>query len=339
MGLPSLSLKQVPTSSPLSRVLQSPDRTLIISKLVEGVQNAPTVQVKPNVSSVRVGGYSPQDTLWQGNSSSAGTGAHMPTPDPEDTSAQSSEIYSVVAVHVPAEKNKDDQQDTSEDKEASTLPLSSSGESWDKDRTSPKLTSHGVPPLLNQDDRESSLAQPLLLNTVRDSKGQLMLPSLTFQLQSSAGDAVSPLNSERKPLLSDLIDSKREGPSLASLQSIDSSEWSDSGCDDSTVNTPTQPYCNSHYFPSQPVNPDFQMGCQNTSSSDAIFDSGYKQNWMPAILCGTASEDSCEYRRTNYPWTWTAPKKDEEGEEDEYRGGEERLRKIHLEGWVVQIQE
>ncbi|XP_044064350.1 interferon lambda receptor 1 isoform X2 [Siniperca chuatsi] len=334
-------LVPIPSTSP--RVMQSPDSNVIISKLEVCVQSDKTVyamiRVKPNVRPVEVGGYSPQDIpcqAWQGSiGSSVGTGAHSPAPRPKDTSAQS-EIYSVVAVHVPAEKDQDFQQATIEGRGTSNLPLSSSGESWDKGETGPKLTSHGAPPLLNLDACESNPDKPLLLQTVRDTNGQLMLPLLTFQLQSSTGDTVSPLNSERRPLLSDLIDTKKEGPSLASLQSLDSSEWSDSGCDDSTVNTPTQSYCNTHYSPSQPV-PDFHQGCQNTPCSDAIFESGYKQNWMPAILLGTASKDSCEYRRTSYPWTMTGSKKEEEGEED--RGGEESSRQILLGGWVVQMKE
>ncbi|XP_070691308.1 interferon lambda receptor 1 [Pempheris klunzingeri] len=335
-----------PRSSSLPRLLQSPDETLIFSKLEVGVENAPTayatIRVKPKVPSAEVGGYSPQDTPcqpWQGSIGSS-VGPPSPTSNPEDTSAQSSEIYSVVAVHVPAEEDKDDQQAAITYRETSSLPSSSRAESWNKGGTSPKLTSHGVPPPLNLDACESDLDRQLLLHTVRDPNGQLllpslhMLPSLTFQLQSSTGDTASPLNSERKPLLSDVIESKGEGPSLASLQSFDCSEWSDSGCDESSVNTPTQPYCNTHYFPSQPVVPDFHERCQDTPSSDAIFDSGYKQNWVPEIL-SAASKDSCEYRRTNCPWTWTAPKKEEEEEEEE----EEKLGQIHLGNWVVQIQE
>ncbi len=278
---------------------------------------------------VQVGGYSPQDipcqALHASTGSSVGTGAHSPAKNSEVTSAQSSEIYSVVAVHVPAEENQDFKQATIEDKGTSKLLFPSSGESCDKGGTSPKGTSHGVPPLPDLDPCESNPTMPLLLHTVRGPNGQLVLPSLSFQLQSSTG------GTERKPLLSDLIDSKREGPSLASFQSFDSSEWSDSGCDDSTVNTPTQPYCNTNYSPSQPVVADF------TPSSDAIFNSGYKQNWLPAILRGTESKDIFEYRRTNHHWTWTAPKEEEEGEED--RAQEERPTQILLSGWVLQIQE
>lgn len=332
----------VTTSNTPPRVLQSPDKNLIISKAEVFVQSEQTVyatiQMKPNMPSVGTGGYSPQDMPWQtqqgSTGSSVGTGAHSRSPNPEDTSAQSSEIYSAVAVHVPAEQNEDFQQAINDNRETSNPPLSSSGESWDKGEINQKLTSYGEQPLSDLNPGERNPAKPLLLHAVRDTNGQLMLPSLILQLQSSAGDTVSPLNPERKPLLSDLIDTK-ERPSLASLQSFDGSEWSDSGCDDSSVNTPTQPYCNTHYCPS----PYIHQGCQKTPCSDAIFESGYKQNWMPAILLGSASKDSCEYRRTNYRWTWTSPKKEEEGEEDEDRGGEEESRQILLEGWGLQIQD
>ncbi|XP_074509144.1 interferon lambda receptor 1 [Sebastes fasciatus] len=335
----------VTTSSSPPRVLQSTDGNLIISKAEICVQCDQTVyatiRMKPNMPSVGPGGYSPQDIPcqpWQDSSgSSVGTGARSPTPNQEDTSAQSSEIYSVIAVRVPAEQNEDFQQVTIDDRETSNLPMSSSGESWDKGEASPKLISHGVPPLPDLDPCESNPARPLQLQTVRDADGQLVLPSLIFQLQNSTDDAVSPLNPERKPLLSDLIDSKMEGPTLASLKSFDGSEWSDSGCDDSTVTTPTQPYCNTNYCPSQPISPYFHQGCQNTPPSDAIFELGYKQNWMPAILLETSTKDSCEYRKTDYRWTWTGPKKEKEGEEDEHRGGEEG--QTLLGGLMVQIQE
>uniref|UniRef100_UPI0037E9BA7B interferon lambda receptor 1 n=1 Tax=Semicossyphus pulcher TaxID=241346 RepID=UPI0037E9BA7B len=317
-----------------SRVLEILDGNLIISKPEFYTQIDQTVYAticaKPNVPSVGTEGYSPQDIpcrTWQGSvGSSVGTDAQ--TLNPEDTSGQSSEIYSFVAVHVPAEENKDGKRATTKDKETWNLPWSSSGERWDTDGISPVLTTHGVPLLTKPDSYESRAGMPVQLHTVRDPNGQLTLPSLTLQLQSNTSER------ERKPLLSDLIDPHREGPSLASFQSIDSSEWSDSGCDESSVNTPTHPYCNTNYFPSQPVDPYIQK-----RSSDASFDSGYKQNWLPEILLGMASKDSCSYRRADNPWTWTNDKMEEEAEEDEERGREEGSRQILLGGWGLQIQE
>ncbi|XP_041650200.1 uncharacterized protein LOC121514168 [Cheilinus undulatus] len=317
------------------RVLKPLDGNLHISKPEFNTQSERTVyatiQVKPKVPSVGTGGYSPQDipcpTWLDSAESSEGTGARSPTPDPVDTSAQSSEIYSVVAVHVPAEENEDNQHGIIKN------TLSPSGEKWDKCKMSPELTTHVVAPLPDEDSCEGSAAMPLLLHTVRDSNGQLMLPSLDFKLQSSTGGR------ERRPLLSDLIDSNKEGPSLASLQSFDSSEWSDSGCDDSTLNTPIHPYCNTNYSPSQPVVPYLQHGCQSMPFGNATSESGYKQNWMPEIPLGIPSKDSCEYRRTENLWTWKDSHTEEDAEGDDGQGQKERSREIPLESWGIQIPE
>ncbi|XP_034731016.1 interferon lambda receptor 1 [Etheostoma cragini] len=318
------------TSSTQPKVLQSLDRNLIISKpevcVARDKTIYTTIRVRPNMPSIGSGGYSPQDIHLLGSTgSSVDTSAHSGASNPEDTSAQSSTIYSVVAVHVPAEQNEDFQQTTNGNRETRNLLLSSSRESCDKGGASPNLTSNGLQPSPDLEPCENNPARALLLQTVRDTNGQLVLPLHPFQLQSSTDDTVSLLNPERKPLLSDLIDSKKDGPLFASLQSCDSSEWSDSGCDDSAVCSPTHPYSNNHYFQTQPVAPYFHQECQNTPPDNAIFKSGYKQNWMPA------SQDSCEYRKTNYPWTWTGPKKEKE---DEDRGGEQIL-----QGWMIQIQE
>ncbi|XP_068995013.1 interferon lambda receptor 1 [Embiotoca jacksoni] len=329
------------TTTGSCKVLQFPDRNLIISKAVVGTQSDQTVyakiQVNPNVPSVGLGGYSPQDTPWnvweRSSGSSVGTDTLLSTTSgPEDTSAQSSENYGAVAIHVPVEENEDSLQCPTDPRETSQPPSSSSGENWDNGETSPRLASFAAPPSPDCDACESNAATQLLLQTVRDSNGQLMLPSLSFLLQSSTGGTVPPMNPERKPLLSDLMDSE------ASLLNFDSSEWSDCGCDDSSANTPTHPYCNTHYSPSQSVLPDFHLGCPSTPSSDAIFQSGYKQNWMAKILHGPEVIESREYIRKNYPHTQTGGKMVEEGEQDESRGVE-RSRQILLGSWMVQIQE
>lgn len=254
-----------------------------------------TIPVKPKEPSIGNGGYSPQDIIFQGcTGSSVGTDEQSPTPNPQDTSAQSSEIYSVVAVHVSAEENADIQQPTTDDQKNSNLPLFFSRETWNKGGMTPTLATPQ-----NLDATESNSAKPPMLHTVRSPSGQLMLSSLFSLLQSSTGHEVSPLPSERKPLLSDLIDTKMEGPSLASLQSFGSSDWSDSGCDESTINTPTI---------NSPSQPDFHQGFLNTPCSNAIFESGYKQNWIPEILPGSAGKDNCEYKK-NYPWLVTKRRK------------------------------
>ncbi|XP_034468093.1 interferon lambda receptor 1 [Hippoglossus hippoglossus] len=301
----------VTSSTSKHQVLQSPDGRIIIST---------PVVCSPSDKS---GGYSPQDMPFQAWQDSTGTsednGEHSPTSNHLETSGQSSEIYSSVAVHIPQQFANTE-----------TWNLPSRSEPWDKGGLKP--VSPRVPPLL--DACESNAAIPLLLHTVRDANGQLMLPSLNPQLQSCTGD------SGRTPLLSSFIDSKEERPLLASLHSFDSSDWSDSGCDDGTANTPTQPYANSHYIASHTSVPHVNLQCQNAPSCDATFESGYKQNWTPEILHEAASKDICGYTWTNYRRNWTPPKEEEEeeGEEDDDRG-EERSRQIGLGSWLVQLQE
>ncbi|XP_026173047.1 interferon lambda receptor 1 [Mastacembelus armatus] len=270
------------------KVLQSPDGKLIISKPVVCTPSNQTIYttIQPKVPTPWIGGYSPQDIPCQAWQDIIGSfvdiAAHSPTLTPQDASAQSSEIYSAVAVHVPTEENE--QQCTTAERGNSNLTLTSRGEAWDG--PSPILISREVPPSHDLKSFEGNLSRPLQLHTMRKTNGELVLSSLDFQVQSSTGDTP-----ERKPLLLDLIDSQKEGPLLASLQSCDSSEWSDSGCDDNTVNTPTQPYCNTDYSPTQPVVTYLRQGCQNTPSSGGImFDSGYKQNWMPEFLRGNAAK-------------------------------------------------
>ncbi|KAM6910532.1 interferon lambda receptor 1 [Xenentodon cancila] len=261
-------------------VFQNPDRNLILSELQFCTQSEKTIyatiQVKPDVPSHESGGYSPQEIpchVWQSNTdSSLGTGAHCTTPNARDTSAQSSEVYSAVAVHIPA----DDSSPAAENIGTSHSSLSSNEEkSWDEDGTVRKLRSHGAPSLAGFDASASNLTNQLVLNT--------------------------------------------DEPSFASLQSLDSSEWQDSGCEDSTTNTPTSPYCNTYYFPSQQVVHDFHQECQTKPSHGTIFESSYKQNWMPEIVHGAASTD-----------TRTSPERDEEDEGSE---GMENSTKVLLGNW------
>lgn len=283
------------------------------------------------VSSTGVDGYSPQDIpgqSWQDSSNSfVDTNAHSPAPIPDDTSGQSSDIYGVIAVHAPTEE-KDFQQAT--DTWTNNLQLLPSEQCWNKGGMCAKLSSHGAPPSSVPDLFDNHPDTPLLLHTAWDSNGKLVLPSLTFQLQTNSEDL------QRKPLLSDLIDSNTEGPTLASLQCLDCSDWSDSGCDDSTLDTPTQPYCNTNYCPSQVVVPKFQPGCLNAPSSDK--DTGYTQKWMPPVLLKAAFKDGCESRGTNYLSNWTAVTQEEEGEKEEDIGEEEISGQILLGDWVVRIQ-
>lgn len=336
MVCPLNFFKQVTTSGPLPRVLQLPDENLYISKFEVCPQRDKKVytkdQLKPNVSSVETEGYSPQDTPcqpWQESSdSSMETDAHSANPNPEDTSAQSSEVYGVVASPVPSEEHHFHQA-TFGNTETGKLTLFASGGCWDEGGMSLNLTLHGVPPLAVPDSFDDSPDRQLLLRTARDSNGKLMLPLLSFHLDSSTGDP------QRKPCLSDLIDPKMEGPSLASLQSLESAEWSDSGCVNNSLNTPTQTYCN---IPSEPVVPEFQQKCLTTPPSDGMFESGYKQNWMPQNFFETAPRQS-EYKGKNYPCNWTGLRKDVEEDENTLAEDGSRLTELLLGSWVVQVQE
>ncbi|KAG7216848.1 hypothetical protein INR49_001502 [Caranx melampygus] len=280
----------------LGKALQPAFSPVITSKAVISTNDPPSdpiiyakIQVKQSHPSVASGGYAPQAITiqdWQNNTFSS-VGTQEEGPSPQGTSAQSSEIYSAVVVHVSGDESEGFQQAMTEDRETCDLPSPPSGQLWGKGETNPNWTSCRLQASPDLDACESNPAGPLRLHTVRNGNGQLML--LNLQFGSSTDDTLSPLNLERRPLLSDVIDCKQDGPTLASLQSFDGSEFSDSGCDDSTVNSPTQQYCNSHYFPSQKVVPDFQQQCRTTLSSDGI-ESGYKENWLPAMALMAASK-------------------------------------------------
>lgn len=327
------------TPGEVQRVMPPQDESLKVSRMdvvpVAEKTLYATIQVKQHVPSVGEGGYSPQDIpsqAWQDVTGPSGE-AEQPASNSRNTSGQSSVVYSSVAVHVP-DPEEDVPQTAIQD--TNNPPLFSGRDTWTRGGTSPKRSSHEAPRLtlpVTFDSNPTDSA-PLLLHAVRNSSGKLELSALTFQLLGNTEDR------QRKPLLSDLINCKTEGPSLASVLSPDGSDESDSGCDDGTLNSPTQPYCNGHYCPSGPVVPDFQQGRLITSSGDDVLESGYKQNWMPANLL--QSEHRCEYTaRTNYPRTWSGLKKDEEDEEDEALAGEELCSpsEILLGDWMVQIRE
>ncbi|KAM9851891.1 interferon lambda receptor 1 [Aulostomus maculatus] len=310
------SLEIVPSKVP--KVLLNPDSHEIISKSVVCSQNDEivyaTIRVKPDVPPAAFGGYSAQDIPRIG--SSVGRVVQSPTPNQQDSSSQSSEIYSSVTVHVSAEESKGLQPVNMDDS-----PFSKRG-TRDECGSSPELTSCSAAPL-------PDVHSQLLLHTVRDLNGKLVLPSFNFQVRGSTDGTVSFSNPEGQPLLSDLIDSKEE-LSLASLQCLDSSEWSDSGCDESTVNTPTQPYCNTHCFPTQ-VTPSLHLEHQNSSYSHGHFESGYKPNWIDEISLGGPCKDNCDYDKVKFPWTFTGP---EEGGDEEVQAEQ-----ILLRNWVVTFQD
>ncbi|KAM3614147.1 uncharacterized protein V6R79_010850 [Siganus canaliculatus] len=313
------------------RVLPVYDKNDIISTMAFCPTSDKThyvkIQVQRTVASGGVGGYSPQDIpgeSWESSAeSSVNTGSQILAPNPIDMSNQSSGSYTVV-VHVPAEEHEEAEEHFHQTTD--NLMPSSSGENWHQVRTNPSVTSHGAASLSVSNNCGSYPETQLLLDTTRDCNGQLVLPLLLSQIQTTTDET------QKKLTLTDLRDSYKQGPSLASVQSFDTSEWSDSGCEDSTQNTPTQPYCNTNYAPSQPVALEDQQGCGDIKSGEALSESGYKQNWMPSVLPGS------ECRGTGYFWGWTGHKMGSECEEKVNRE-EERLRDSLLGGWGLQIQE
>lgn len=305
------------------RVFKYPDDSLIISELKLGSSSENTVyasiRMKSSVPSAGPEGYSPQGVLSDACSDSTGSSVDIDLgsamPNPGSTSAQSSDIYGAVAVHVPEEENGDFQA-ISEDSMTSDPLLPSSLTSWNNNEMSATLV------LSDVDPGESDPPRTLVLQTLKDMNGQLKLHMI--------GDTASPVSLERKPLLRDLIDSK-DGPSF---QDLDTSEWSDSGCEDSTFNSPTQPNSNSSYIPTQPVGVYVQQGAQRPLPPP---ESVYKPNWIHSTLHEFASTESCEDTRTNYPRTWTGLKKEEEHEDNE---GNARVDSLYALGkWGIQIQD
>lgn len=261
--------------------------------------------------SVACGGYSPQDIIcqpWQDGFDPT-VDAGGTSSDSGDTSARSSGSYGAVVIQVPTEEQD------------SIQPLFASVKGWDNGGMTPMVTSPQLPGLDPLDP-----GGPLQLHTVQDSDGKLVLPFLTFHLENNTMDM------QRKPLLSDLIDSNTEQPSLASLQILDGTDWSHSESDDTTVTEPTQHDCDSHYTPLQPVHLDLQRRL-NMPSSDVMSDSVYKRHWMPRTFVKGASE-----YRTNDPCSWNVLRKDDEREQDDVA---ERLKpsEIVLGDLVIQIQE
>lgn len=166
------------------------------------------------------------------------------------------------------------------------------------DQWGPKSPLPGTP--------DSSL-QPLVLDAVRDADGKLLL---TLHLFGDEDEA------QRMPFLSNSECCETRLPNS-----------DDSGCDDSTLNTPTQPYLNSHYCPSGP------QGVGNTNISN------YKQSWMPENFIQPESE--CGATRVHYPRDRSGLKQAEDDEEDEALVEENKCMtsEILLSSWMVQVQD
>lgn len=148
----------------------------------------------------------------------------------------------------------------------------------------------------------------LLVDATRDANGKLIL--MEFGSEDEA---------QRRPLLPDL---ECCGTDWTTVPSSD-----DSGCDDSTVNTPTQPYCNNHYRPPGP------------QGVGDILTSSYRPNCIP----GNFIQPECGFEDTGMPYsqTWSGLKQAEHDEEDEALAGEEVCSpsEIPLSLWMVQVQD
>lgn len=323
-------MEQIISKSP-TKVLQPQNEANGISKLVVYLSNAKrdtaAIHLKQSVSSASLGGYSPQDIpcqIWQ--DSSTDTAVFSLTSDPKDNSAQSSVSYGAVVVHDPTE----DQGAIKNPGISNKLNFSLEECGSDHAITSVMASLTGSS-LSVQDSLDSDPSRQLLLHTVRDSDGNLVLPFPSFQFQSSTA------NLQRRPLLSDLIDSTMAQPALSSMLILDGAE---SECDDGIVTSPTQTYCNSHYHHTHAGIPSPHQANLNSSSIDGRAESCYMQNWMPEVNVETVSMHSDFDRRTDYPCTWNGLKWEEgETEEDEKELENFPLREHFLGNWAVQIQD
>lgn len=280
------------------------------------------IQKKPSVPSASVGGYSPQDLPWQNwQDSSEDTAALSLASDSEATSARSSVSYSAVAPHEPT---KD--QDASNDPEISNKLPFPCVEFGSNCRMTSATAFHTRPPISVRDCPDSDPGTALLLHMARESEGKL--PFWSSQFQMSTADL------QRRPLLSDLINSTVEQPSLPKFDDTESSE-----CGDSMITAPTQ-MGDSHYIQIHTVIPNFHQGSLNSSSTDGGSESCYKQNWIPKINVETVSMSSDGDRRTGYSRSWNGLKNEDSEAEDESEEAERfQLSEHFLGNWLLQIQD
>ncbi|XP_038132273.1 interferon lambda receptor 1 [Cyprinodon tularosa] len=264
------------------KVLQHQDKNLRISEVSFGihwVQNQIQDQKKINLQICRAScdlpcGYSPQvdpEHIFQCN---------------PETSAESSGSYGAVAVQTLVEANEENlKRDHIAKRQTiqATLPCGQE-EKKEKGGIIPQTSSYGAPQLPNFNGSEGTPEQqPLVINAVRNIDGQLMLALSAFQLQTSPCGIELQINTERKPLLEDVI--FQNEPMFTPLER-QYSDGRDSGCYDSNLNTPTSPFCNPIYSSSETMHPSLQQECQTMQPVDAICHSGYKQNGLSAFLTG-----------------------------------------------------
>ncbi|KAM4567528.1 uncharacterized protein V3H82_011784 [Fundulus diaphanus] len=268
--LPSLSSTQV-TPPQKCKVMEHQDKNLRVSEVVVGIhsdQNQSKVQMSDKHSNVsKRDGYFPQASpICQYN---------------PDTSTQSSESYGAVAAQTHVEGNKGDSHQFGRGNRQPTNPTLPYSEEVNKNKggISPQFTSYRAPQLPIVTAGESNPEEePLVLTTVRNIDGQLVLWSFTFGLQSRPGNLESCLDTGRKSLLDNII--CQDGPLSKSLERLDSLDGRDFGFFGSIVNTPTGSCFNSNYSNSETIVPCFQLECQTMLPGDTVFQSGYKKNWM-----------------------------------------------------------
>lgn len=317
-------LPQIITKTP-TKVLLPQNETINISELRLYPQNVKrgcsSVQIKPGLPSVSLGGYSPQDLPWQiFQDSSVDTAALSMTSD--STSAWSSVSYSAVLPREPAE----DQGAFNMPEISNKLPFP--GAECESHAGMASVTvSHPGPPLCVQDCLESDLSRPLVLRIAQNSEGILVLPFWSSQFQSS------PVNHQRIPLLSDLKNTAMEQPSLPNL---DDAELSDGG--DGMLTAPTQTH-DSCYTQSHTVIPALYQGGLTSPSIGAGTESCYKQNWIPKVNIDTVSMHS-DGDRTDYQCSWSGFRKEDgeaKEEREELKGSQ--LSEHFLGNWLLEIQD
>ncbi|XP_057689318.1 uncharacterized protein LOC130914293 [Corythoichthys intestinalis] len=161
------------------------------------------------------------------------------------------------------------------------------------------------PPLQIATSEDEDPVGQLTLKTTRDANGQLKLTSVHFHVEK--------LESKK-----DLV--------LAQLNRLNSSESSDSGCVDETLNTPTPRDSDSTH--SDPLGVYLR---NDVLPKDVNPTSEYKQNWMPLI----APKDKQDYVSRDQPWGFSGFRETEEGDLNDNAGMPGKF----LQGWVLQIQE
>lgn len=226
------------------------------------------IKFPPIVSPAGDGGYGHKNTIFmpgKEDSSLDSGGLHNPRSRALDDSGQSSEIYGAVAVNlVNVEESEEHQRQLNQTYRNNTLLVESEHL------------------LSSVDISDKTEAQPLVLQTRKNSEGQLML---SFEVpQTFTGTEEERVPFQRKLRLSDIFSSDKAS-NFPSLHSLESSECSDSGLDESTLPTPTQD-CDlvSQYLPTQLDLTHFRPSSQSPLSCESItHNSAYQPNWIPSF--------------------------------------------------------